>query len=46
MCDLSWGNVPKRADKICSDLPKKASVTTYLSYGASFDAILAVVSTI
>ena len=43
MCDLFWGNVPKRADKICSDLPK---VTAYLSYGASFDAMLTVVSTI
>ena len=39
--------MPKRADKFFSDLLTKAySVTTYLSYGASFNAIHAAVSTI
>ena len=35
--------MPKRTDKICSD---KLSGTAYHSYGVSFDAILAAVSTL
>ena len=40
ICDPFLENLHKRADNIFSDL---LSCTAYLSYGASFDAILAAV---
>ena len=42
-CDPFWEKVPKRTDNFFPDLLIKACVTAYLSYGASFDATLAVI---
>ena len=43
ICDPFWENVPKRADKICSESPIKAK---FYRYGASFEAVLAEVLTL
>ena len=47
ICDPFWENLPICADNFFPDLliKEKISVTSYLSYGASFDATLAVVLT-
>ena len=42
-CDSFWENLPKHVDTFFVIYFYKLSVTTYLSYGASFDATLAVV---
>ena len=43
ICDPLWENLPIRTDNFFSDLLIN---TAYLSYGASFDATLAMVLTI